>query len=188
MPSYLDIDPALFCGSNDFYRNHGAAEDCQIYRAANLHHAAQLAANHYIRNFDRFHRSCRLLGIDVNESEAVVRFEVCHHNSMGAETHSTINQISVTYYGPGDMYTAQAGLRAASPAVQQMVAAMERELAAGNPKLRRSRRSGMVMFAEGVLPRVAPDGTWLGNGTHLAYADEHAARLQMQLADIQWEE
>lgn len=180
---FTNVDPHGYEG--DFYQ---CGE--HIYRADNLMIATQIGFNHFLFDFDNFHRSCKL------ESLEPGRFTVSifghpgnspFARSLGTEEHL------VTYHGPANMFTEAYQQDACKdPEFISMLNAMKEALAEGNPAVRLAKSSGRVIFSEQTVakfPRFRPDlpedddENWFPSCPYLS-TDIEIARLQMQYANI----
>jgi hypothetical protein len=153
---YLEIGEHGYFG--DFYQCDAVDEGCS-FRADNLAIATKIAFNSWLHGFDNLYRECRLSKI-IDGS-----FTVSIHEDGGDwydETHT------VSYYGPGDMFTIEYAHRNGDDWYKQKYSELESLCAAGHPGLRVSKRSGMVMF-ELSFPHYRADGEWWsGENTYLA--------------------
>lgn len=160
---YLNISEHSFSG--DFYHCDGGP----AFRADNLAIATKIAFNSWLHDFDPLYRDCTLISI-VDGSFVV---SITDGEMSRIETHS------VSYYGPGDMFTAKYIHQHSEQWHSDRYAEMERMLAAGDPRVRRSNRSGLVMFSIH-FPRYDKNGEWWsGENTYLSE--------DKSLADQQWE-
>lgn len=161
---YLNIGEHGLNG--DFYRY----DDEPAFRADNLVIATKIAFNDWLRQFNPLYRECSLVSI-VDGSFTVSITDDGEPSRI--ETHT------VAYYGHGDMFTAEYRHEHAEQWHTERYAEMERLLTAGDSRVRRSNRSGLVMFAIH-FPRYQNDGEWWSGENHYL-SDEKS------LADQQWE-
>ena len=91
--------------------------------------------------------------------------------------------VSVTENGPDEKYSAAYRLEHAEPAVRELYRRMELALKSGNPAVRRSNRSGLVVFTCR-FPRWWSDGKWTNRGSQALSPDIREARRQMAFAGL----
>lgn len=143
---YLEIGVHGFNG--DFYTCDGGA----AFRADNLAIATKIAFNNWLSGFNPLRSECSL--VSIGDGSFIVSISEDGENTR-TETHV------VAYYGPGDMFTAE-GRHAV--AMQQKwyaekYATMEALLSADDPRVRLSKRSGLIMFTVN-FPRYRENGEW----------------------------
>lgn len=172
---FITVDPHGFNGN--FFSHDG-----YISRADNLHIATQLAFNRWLFNFDRLYRSCRL--VELSDGKFTVEIK-SHARNSGAVIGTEIETHHVDYYGTADMFTSEFLRQNANPEIASLYAAMERAAESGCPSVRRSNRSGAVVFTTR-FPRYRTNGEfWSNESAHLAYDNLDLAREQMAAAGIQ---
>lgn len=137
---YLEIGEHGLNG--DFYL---CNEQPGVFRADNLAIATKIAFNNYLKNFDNLGHDCRLKSITDGE------FTVS--TDTGDETYT------VKYYGPAGMFTIEYEHKNGSDAYQKMYQKMVEMCESGDNRVRKSNRSGMVMFSSG-FPRYRKNGEW----------------------------
>jgi hypothetical protein len=161
---YLNIGEHGLNG--DFY----FCEDGQAFRADNLAIATKIAFNNWLHDFNPLYRECTLVSI----TDGLFTVSIADDGEP-----SRMEMHSVAYYGPGDMFTAEYIHQHAEQWHAERYAEMERMLTAGDPRVRCSNRSGLVIFAIH-FPRYDKNGEWWsGENTYLS--DDKP------LADQQWE-
>jgi len=152
--------------SGDFY----SCEDGPAFRADNLAIATKIAFNNWLHDFNPLHRECTLVSISDGSFTVSITDD---GEPTRTETHI------VVYYGPSDMFTAKYWHEHAEQWHLERYTEMERMVAAGDTLVRRSNRSGLVMFAIH-FPRYQNNGEWWSSENHYL-SDEKP------LADQQWE-
>lgn len=86
---------------------------------------------------------------------------------------------------PADMFTIEYRQdHCTDPEYRRMIAAMEAACDAGETTVRRSKRTGRVMFFEVALPRYTPDREYISREHDYLSTDIKIARLQMDAAGI----
>jgi len=161
---YLSIGEHCLYG--DFY----CGDDGVLFRADNLAIATKIAFNGWLRDFNPLHRECSL--ISISDGSFIVSI-TDDGEPPRTETHY------VSYHGPADQFTVEYLHKNANTWHAERYAKMEQMLANGDPRVRRSNRSGLVMFAIH-FPRYQNNGDWWsGENTYLS--DDKT------LADQQWE-
>ena len=161
---YLNIGEHSLSG--DFY----ACDNGPAFRADNLAIATKIAFNNWLHDFNPLYRECTLVSIADGSFTVSITDD---GEPSRKETHA------VAYYGPGDMFTAKHIHQHADQWHIERYAEMERMLAAGDPRVRRSNRSSLIMFAIH-FPRYQNNGEWWSSENHYL-SDEKT------LADQQWE-
>ena len=166
---YLKIGEHGYWG--DFYQC-DAADNGFPFRADNLAIATKIAFNSWLSEFDNLYRECRLVNI------ADGSFTVSIHE-VGGDWYNETHHVSL--HGPADMFTVEYAHRAGDEWYQQKYHNMEKLCAAGHPGLRRSNRSGMVMF-DMYFPRYRADGEWWSSENTYLSTDQALAEEQIEYA------
>lgn len=172
MKHYLEIGEHGYWG--DFYRCH-AVDDGAPFRADNLAIATKIAFNAWLHQFDNLYRECRLISIE--DGRFTVEITEIHPQRLRhIRTNSRTVSLDVDYCGPWDMYTAEYAHRNGADWYKQKYAELERMAESGDRRVRRSHRSGLVMFNL-AFPRYRRDGTWWSSehtylSTECALAEE----------------
>lgn len=159
---YLTINKHNFNG--DFY----CGDNGIAFRADNLAIATKIAFNRWLRDFDPLNRECSLVSI----SDGSFTVLISERGETRTETHH------VSYHGPADQFTVKYIHQHAEQWHAERYAEMERLTSNGDPRVRLSKRSGLVMFNIH-FPRYDKNGEWWCGDTYLS--DDKT------LADQQWE-
>jgi hypothetical protein len=163
---YLEIGEHGLNG--EFY----SCEDGPAFRADNLAIATKIAFNNWLREFNPLYRECSLVSISDGEFTVSITDD---GEPSRTETHT------VGYFGPADIFTADYKLL---QAIEQdwffdLYSKMEKLLNAGDPRVRMSKRSGLIMFNIH-FPRYDKNGDWWSSENRYL-SDER------DLAEQQWE-
>jgi hypothetical protein len=158
-----------------------------VFRADNLKIATQIAFNNWLWRFDRLYRSCSLQSLE--DGEFVVTIN--NHNRDGSIQNGHSETHTAEYYGPADMFTAEHLHEHGGDEYRRLYKQLEGMLTAGDPRVRRSNRSGLIMFTCS-FPRYRADGDWwssentfLSTDPGLAYEQiEYALATDEERADI----
>lgn len=164
---YLKIGEHGYWG--DFYQC-DAADDGFPFRADDIGIATKIAFNSWLSRFDNLYRECRLANITDGS------FTVSIHDAGGDwndETHH------VSYHGPADMYTVEYAHQRGDDWYRQKYSELESLCDAGHPGLRRSKRSGMVMF-DMYFPKYRADGEWWSSENTYLSTDRALAEEQLE--------
>lgn len=93
--------------------------------------------------------------------------------------------VTISYAGSDDKNTGLYRLLHAVPETRALYKKMIIAYENGNKKLRISRRTGMVIFAEDVMfPRWWPDGEWASRESMVLSADPIEAQKQLQFVGV----
>lgn len=154
--------------NGDFYQYNG-----DVYRADDLMIATQIAFNKWLEGFNNLRHECTLRHIEAG------RFEVQTDEGLVIED-------GIGYFGPANMFAIETVQDSQPVEYQQMLATMEAACKADNPNVRRSKRTGRVMFSEQAMRQMP---SWYGE-TYISHADPYLsadreiANLQMQWAGL----
>ncbi len=170
MRKYLNIGPHGFNG--DFY----VCEDGLPFRADDLEIATRIAFNNWLHGFDNLYHSCTLDTIEPGRFTVTIT----QHASNGASDGSLSRSFGVRYYGPANMFTIRYEYdHCRLPEFREYYEEMLREAESGNPGVRLSGSSGMVMFNIG-FPRWRRNGDWWSREHDYLSTDIELAREQME--------
>lgn len=120
-------------------------EQSGAFRADNLAIATKIAFNNYLRDFDNLGHECSL--VSITDGEFTVQTD------QGRETYT------VSHYGPADVFTVEHAHKIGSDAYQKMYQKMIEMADSGDSRVRRSKRSGLLMFTC-QFPRYRKNGEW----------------------------
>jgi hypothetical protein len=152
--------------NGDFY----CGDDGIAFRADNLAIATKIAFNNWLHDFNPLYRECTLVSISDGSFTVSITDD---GEPSRTETHY------VSYHGPADQFTAGYIHQHAEQWHAERYTEMERMLTAGDPRVRRSNRSGLVMFNIH-FPRYDKNGEWWSSENTYLSDDK-------TLADQQWE-
>lgn len=165
---YLAIGDHGFSG--DFYKCDGGS----AFRADNLLIATKIGFNNWLREFDNLNRECTLS--QLIEGEFIVSiFDYSLGGISKTETHT------VSYFGSGDMFTAESLFKIASGQkwFSDIYAQMIEMNNSGDTRVRLSKATGLVIFNIG-FPRYDKNGDWWSQENN--YLSDN-----QELANQQWE-
>lgn len=142
---YLKIGKHGLTG--DFYVCDGG----DAFRADNLAIATKIAFNNWLSGFCALNQGCSL--VSIFDGEFTVSIEPNNESSY-TEKHT------VQYHGPADMFSIQFVHNSGDEWYKQKYNELEKLAITGDPRVRVSKSSGMVMFNIMCFPRYRSNGEW----------------------------